>query len=414
MFRFAALLLVALATFALASGTIGLGSGSGGSVEWGGSTHRSPAELSSWLEARGASYERWALLHPEAAATLEGRTGAPLVSLPLPLATEGVRTTEEGSRTVLLAILSVLAIGVVVALLVARRRTVSAWAQVVWGAAVPRLSLLREAGCRSWEAAVGACRAGGRTTVDALARAAVSAAPQLRAAAGCWAELGRRALVRLDSAARAGGSRLRAAVSAAPQLRAAAGSWAELGWRALVRLDSAARAGGSRLRAAHGLLSARWARRPRRRRRAPAATGPGKIPLSPAPVVVGPDDGVPALAPASPPPAELPEMPPEPEPEEPAPEQEPEPAVQVLAGGERCEIRVWHGYVKSQFFALNGGDGALASSPLFRRAGDVPAQSPAVLAAHEELVRQLVESGWEPDGRGDCWYAHRFRLGERV
>jgi hypothetical protein len=408
MFRFAALLLVALATFALASGTTGLGSGSGGSVEWGGNTHRSPAELSSWLEARGASYERWARLHPEAAATLEGRTRAPLVSLPMPLATEGVRTTPEGLRTVLLAILSALAIGVVVALLMARRKTVSAWAQVVWGAAVPRLSLLREAGRRSWESAVGACRAGGRTTVDALARAAVTAALQRRAAAGCWAELGRRALVRLDSAARAGGSRLRAAHGLL------SARWAELGWRALVRLDSAARAGGSRLRAAHGLLSARWARRPRRRRRAPAATGPGKIPLSPAPVVVGPDDGVPALAPASPPPAELPEMPPEPEPEEPAPEQEPEPAVQVLAGGERCEIRVWHGYVKSQFFALNGGDGALASSPLFRRAGDVPAQSPAVLAAHEELVRQLVESGWEPDGRGDCWYAHRFRLGERV
>lgn len=96
--------------------------------------------------------------------------------------------------------------------------------------------------------------------------------------------------------------------------------------------------------------------------------------------------------------------------EEPA-EADPAPAVNG-ATAEECEIRIWHGYVKSQFYAVRAvgeEEGALAASPLFRRAGDVPGEEPKVVAAHEALVRRLRQEGWRPNGVGEYWYEHRFR-----
>ena len=38
-----------------------------------------------------------------------------------------------------------------------------------------------------------------------------------------------------------------------------------------------------------------------------------------------------------------------------------------------------------------------------------PPETEEIVAAHSALVQELVGAGWEPMGRGDAWYAHRFR-----
>jgi hypothetical protein len=82
---------------------------------------------------------------------------------------------------------------------------------------------------------------------------------------------------------------------------------------------------------------------------------------------------------------------------------------------ERCEIGWWRGYLKSDFYAAvvtAGGDSyVVARSPLFRwRHSAPPTQIDHVVAAHRALLGQLEREGWEYEGRGDQWYAARFRL----
>jgi hypothetical protein len=91
-------------------------------------------------------------------------------------------------------------------------------------------------------------------------------------------------------------------------------------------------------------------------------------------------------------------------------------ALPPRATARACEIRVWHGSVTSQFYALAGIDEVVAASWYFRAEGECPEQSPAVLAAHRALVEALVGSGWalEPGGTDDPWHLRRFRLPERA
>jgi hypothetical protein len=97
--------------------------------------------------------------------------------------------------------------------------------------------------------------------------------------------------------------------------------------------------------------------------------------------------------------------------EEPAPGAMPEPAP---PGGDwqTCEIGLWQGYVKSQFYArVTGADGqdyTVAVSPLFR-SKDPLAHDEIGRAAHVQLAQQLLEQGWGADGRGSLWYELRFR-----
>jgi hypothetical protein len=86
---------------------------------------------------------------------------------------------------------------------------------------------------------------------------------------------------------------------------------------------------------------------------------------------------------------------------------------------EKCAIGVWHGYVKSRFYAglIGGAAGegieyALAETqPLRLRGNGRPERTPAAAKAHQVLVDYLIESGWrvEPPADGDSWYALRFR-----
>jgi hypothetical protein len=79
-----------------------------------------------------------------------------------------------------------------------------------------------------------------------------------------------------------------------------------------------------------------------------------------------------------------------------------------------CEIRWWRGLVGSEFYArATSSDGApfeAGRSKMFewhRRSG--PAETEEIVAAHAALVHELVGAGWEPAGRGEAWYEHRFR-----
>jgi hypothetical protein len=79
-----------------------------------------------------------------------------------------------------------------------------------------------------------------------------------------------------------------------------------------------------------------------------------------------------------------------------------------------CEIRWWRGYVKSQFTAVatkaDGAEATVASSPYFRWHKTVPPQeSPSAAAALGALVETLEREGWTVAGRGEEWFAFRFR-----
>ncbi len=142
-----------------------------------------------------------------------------------------------------------------------------------------------------------------------------------------------------------------------------------------------------------------------------------------------------SLVPASPEPD--PELEPEPEPAlalaAPVAEAEPAPAAEITGAAkdlepppgalpepappdaewQTCEIVLWQGFVKSQFFARvttpEGDEYALAQSPLFR-SKDPYAHDEIARSAHIELCRLLLEDGWVPEGRGPLWYSNRFRL----
>jgi hypothetical protein len=80
-----------------------------------------------------------------------------------------------------------------------------------------------------------------------------------------------------------------------------------------------------------------------------------------------------------------------------------------------CEIALWEGYVKSQFYARvmtpEGKEFALACSPLFRVKNPF-ARDEVARSAHVHLAQQLLEGGWKPDGRGKYWWELRFTLDE--
>jgi hypothetical protein len=81
------------------------------------------------------------------------------------------------------------------------------------------------------------------------------------------------------------------------------------------------------------------------------------------------------------------------------------------AGAESCEITLWSGYTKKQFYAAPLGRAkaqeALALSSYFRsRDEDVPtATSERALQA---LVDQLENAGWEVVAKGKHWYQYRL------
>jgi hypothetical protein len=76
-----------------------------------------------------------------------------------------------------------------------------------------------------------------------------------------------------------------------------------------------------------------------------------------------------------------------------------------------CEIVLWQGYVKAQFYARPlEEDLAIATSPAYWSVrGPVVPDDPQATAALDALVETLNEEGWEEAGRGPAWYARRFR-----
>jgi hypothetical protein len=94
-------------------------------------------------------------------------------------------------------------------------------------------------------------------------------------------------------------------------------------------------------------------------------------------------------------------------------------AAPVAAAGEAlpartCRIRLWRGYVRSDFFVELGdpdGGAAVLRSPSFawRRDEPPPADRDDVRDAYDALVGRLRDQGWEQVGRLSPWYAQRFR-----
>lgn len=77
-----------------------------------------------------------------------------------------------------------------------------------------------------------------------------------------------------------------------------------------------------------------------------------------------------------------------------------------------CEVAFWRGYVKAQLYARILGDeglAAIATSPMFRCRSATPEQTDECIAALVALRGRLAAEGWKPDGRGEAWYARRFR-----
>lgn len=89
-----------------------------------------------------------------------------------------------------------------------------------------------------------------------------------------------------------------------------------------------------------------------------------------------------------------------------------EPAV-VPVSAERCTVVWWRGYVRSQFIAYadDGAEGTIiAESPSFAwRSSKPPPQSEDALAAHDRLLGDLRELGWEVDDSGSAWFELTFR-----
>ena len=101
---------IAALVFALAAAPVGAATASPPApdpddalVVWGGTEHRTPNGLGSWLGARGAHYETWAERHPGAATRLEIEPAAAAPSEHVPLVgDDGVRA--RASIPVLLVI----------------------------------------------------------------------------------------------------------------------------------------------------------------------------------------------------------------------------------------------------------------------------------------------------------------------
>ena len=159
----------------------------------------------------------------------------------------------------------------------------------------------------------------------------------------------------------------------------------------------------------------------RQRPRSRATTSPTSTPAPASPQLVRGAES----RPQSPQPAvvETGQRPPVAEHEEPPPS-EPEAApvaapmkaaAEEWAGWEFCEIDWWRGYVKSHFFAKTTTPGetdyVVRESSMFRwRGNGIPDATPAITAAHEQLIERLRAEGWEDDpGTSTNWYAQTFR-----
>jgi hypothetical protein len=79
----------------------------------------------------------------------------------------------------------------------------------------------------------------------------------------------------------------------------------------------------------------------------------------------------------------------------------------------RCEIVCRSDSACSRFavvgFGTDGSSVWLAESPPVAAGGREVGRGRAAVAAHQRLMDQLTEQGWEPAGHGEAWYEARFQ-----
>jgi hypothetical protein len=93
---------IAIAAIAAPAALAAAGADVPQAVQWDGRVFTNADDLAQWLSARGADYERWAELHPNAADILEGVAQPPAAETPI------VDTAEDSvSRLVALVLLAV-------------------------------------------------------------------------------------------------------------------------------------------------------------------------------------------------------------------------------------------------------------------------------------------------------------------
>jgi hypothetical protein len=404
-------------------------------LTWAGRVFTSKEEFASFLYARGASYEKWAARHPGAAPWMEdyARPGAPSKPAPggataagRPPATATATEPAGGVDGAWRLVFAALAVAIVLLLLailrlLRRRRAAAAFAaewpafarQRGWSAPSP--------GARPLHAGSASASPFGRASARVAGALAASVFParalalSLRRLAGLARRLVRRTLrifhqlhrelvrwaeavsSRREAAAHATESEPEAMVIDASAHASAATSVSarEAFGEATPRLESA---NGARLESepavAFGLI----------------ASGPVSVPRMstvhaaalPEPADVRSELVTPIT---EPPPQSISLDPPSIEPpDSEAPSAAPSPTVV-------CEIALWRGYVKAQFYARICGDdsvSAIATSPTFRCRSAVPEETEQSVAALTALRDQLIGAGWEPNGRGAAWYARRF------
>ena len=418
------LLLVVAVAVAFGSGSVRIGDDPETSIPWGDRVIETPEELSSWLAARGVTYEEWARKHPDAALQIE--TGAPPAYLALqwpptirgeiPLSPAAVRDrflhTVEGRPGGTLA--AAFAAAMLAAAFMLRRRLAHG---------VATLPLLVSASLRGpiRHPDATAALVGPPGVAPARSAAARSSArlAQMAAAAPRAANAGRAGIAAAAREARSSGAVVRDRTHAARsalgrRLPTRASAAAPLNRAVLARR---ARKEVVRVNVAAGALA-------RNGDSVPPVMAEELSPIAAmvSPTITAPRDSLPAVAAlpepapsplvepyATPPRAETPRLPAHVAPAPPLVVDEP--ASEGVVALDRCEIRVWHGYLKSQFFAVTLDDGqTLALSPAFKKSGDVPAATAVARAAFEALAARLVDSGWEHDGDGAEWYQRRFRL----
>jgi hypothetical protein len=147
------------------------------------------------------------------------------------------------------------------------------------------------------------------------------------------------------------------------------------------------------------LVAVRFPRRSR-----PGSSGAEVVGFRPAPV------GPPAAAAPRPEPPR-PTVRPTPETSTPRREAAPDHPPAQQPDVERCEIVLWTGYVKKQFYAapvgLTGRSAPVQDSSYFRlRHADEPG-APAERAL-EELLGRLEDAGWHVVSQGSRWYQYRL------
>jgi hypothetical protein len=80
----------------------------------------------------------------------------------------------------------------------------------------------------------------------------------------------------------------------------------------------------------------------------------------------------------------------------------PAPAATATEQRRTCEIRLWHGYVKSRFYAVaqrESGPETIAESSYFRRQKGKPPRSTAAASTLESFVASLERDGWTVENR---------------